>query len=130
VAVWLAALMLVAAVALFVAAPLTEVFSAPRGETDDDARRRRFEHERGLATAAIRELEFDHAMSKITDDEFHGLRASLETRALAAMDELDHLGGAARSVIACPQCGAPSAVANKFCVQCGALTGLPADQTN
>jgi cytochrome c-type biogenesis protein CcmH/NrfG len=89
--IWIAALMLVAGAALFVAAPLTEVFSSPRGETDDNTRRMRFEHERALAVAAIRELEFDHAMTKITDEEFHSIHVALEARALAAMEGLDNL---------------------------------------
>lgn len=96
--VWIAALMLVVGAALFVAAPLTAVFSSPRGDTEEETRRVRFEHERGLAMAAIRELEFDHAMSKITDEEYRTLRAGLEARALAAMDHLDHLNRGAGGV--------------------------------
>lgn len=84
---WLAMLLLAASVALFVAAPLTEAFTARKqsGATVDVAR---FEHERGLALAGIRELEFDHAMGKIADAEFATMRARLESRALTAMTAL------------------------------------------
>jgi len=80
-------LLLAASVALFVAAPLTEVFTARRriGATADVAR---LEHERGLALAAIRELEFDHAMGKIADADFQTMRSRLEGRALTAMTAL------------------------------------------
>jgi cytochrome c-type biogenesis protein CcmH/NrfG len=87
VAAGLAMLLLAAAVALFVAAPLTEVFKSHlrSGASADSVR---LEHERGLALAALRELEFDHAMGKIADAEFQTLRARLETRALTAMSAL------------------------------------------
>jgi cytochrome c-type biogenesis protein CcmH/NrfG len=87
VALWLAMLLLTASVALFVAAPLTEVLTARKriGATADVAR---LEHERGLALAAIRELEFDHAMGKIADADFQTMRSRLEGRALTAMSAL------------------------------------------
>lgn len=84
---WLAMLLLGASVALFVAAPLTEIFAARR-RPEDSAARARLEHARGLALAALRELEFDHAMGKIAEAEFQAIRARLEARALAAMTEL------------------------------------------
>ena len=93
VTIWIAALMLVGAVALFVAAPLTEVFTARPRAADDDAEVVRLEHQRGLATAAIRELEFDYATGKIADADFRALRARLEERALEAMAGLDRLCG-------------------------------------
>jgi len=48
----------------------------------------RLEHERGLALAAIRELEFDHALGKIADADFQTMRSRLEARALTAMTAL------------------------------------------
>jgi cytochrome c-type biogenesis protein CcmI len=131
--VWIAALMLVASVALFVAAPLTEVFAYRRSETDDEARRARLEHDRGLATAALRELDFDHEMGKIADDEYHALRIGLETRALAAMSELSGLNdrGNPGSVggKVCPRCAAPPAANFRFCPLCGAKLDRPADSS-
>jgi cytochrome c-type biogenesis protein CcmH/NrfG len=88
VAPWLAMALLAASAALFVAAPLTEAFTRrkPSGASEEVAR---FEHERGLALAGIRELEFDHAMGKIADAEFATMRARLESRALTAMAALE-----------------------------------------
>ena len=80
-------LLLATSVALFVAAPLTEVF-ALRKRIGEDPTIARLEHERGLALAAIRELEFDHAMGKIADADFQTMRSRLEARALTAMTAL------------------------------------------
>ncbi|HLW72374.1 MAG TPA: hypothetical protein VKS22_17355 [Candidatus Binataceae bacterium] len=153
--VWMAALMLVASVALFVAAPLTEVFSARRRETDEEARGARLQHERGLATAALRELDFDHEMGKIDDDDYHALRTRLETRALAAMSGLSELSdlstvaglselsaldgpalsgadapartAAAGGIKPCPRCATPAAADYLFCPRCGATLERPVD---
>jgi uncharacterized membrane protein len=88
--IWIAALMLVVSVALFVTAPLTEVF-ATRRSSGDEAEAASLEHQRELATAAIRELEFDYATGKIAEVEFRALRQRLEARALAAMAALEGL---------------------------------------
>jgi hypothetical protein len=93
VTIWIAALMLIGSVALFVAAPLTEVFTARPRAADEDAEAARLEHQRGLATAAIRELEFDYATGKITEPDFRTMRQRLEARALEAMAGLDRLRG-------------------------------------
>jgi hypothetical protein len=123
--VWIAALMLVVSVALFVAAPLTEVFS-PRGDSrDEELRRARLEHERGLAITAMRDLDFDHAMGKIADEEYQTLRAELETRALNAMAALDDgINATASSAPTCPQCGTPTAADHRFCPLCGTASPM------
>jgi hypothetical protein len=82
-----ATLMLAASVALFVAAPLAD-FVARRSSEQAGPDTARLEHERNLAIAALRDLEFDHAMGKIADSEFRLLRTQLENRALATMAEL------------------------------------------
>ena len=89
--IWIAALMLIGSLALFVAAPLTEFFAANASVPDEDAEAIRLEHQRGLATAAIRELEFDYATGKIAESEFRALREQLEARALEAMAGLERL---------------------------------------
>jgi hypothetical protein len=93
VTIWLAALMLIGAVALFVAAPLTEVLAGRPLRTDAHIEGARLEHQRGLATAAIRELEFDYAMGKIAEPDFRAMRRRLEARALEAMAGLVKLHG-------------------------------------
>ena len=62
-----AAILIVAAVALFVAAPLSERLSA-RGEVCRSSfELESLEHERGLAVQGLRELEFDREMGKLDD---------------------------------------------------------------
>jgi len=137
---YLAAIMIVAAVALFVAAPLTEGLRR-RWRTDAGALEiERIDHERALAMQGLRELEFDHEMGKVDAADYQSLRASLENRALAAMTALDRarnlplqprrigsvapLASSSRDPAQranfCPQCGARSTMGHNFCGECGA----------
>jgi hypothetical protein len=98
------------------------------------------EREKMLALRAIKELEFDHAMKKVSDQDFADMGLRLRTRAAGLLRQLD--AGAAYStqieeelarrlaasgVTAaattparfCTQCGSPTAAGAKFCAQCG-----------
>ena len=82
--IWVAAILLIIAVALFVAAPLSDpLFGGRRSSISAESERR--EHEHGLAIQALRDLEFDHAMGKLDAGDYRVLRERLEIRALAAM---------------------------------------------
>ncbi len=135
-AIWIAALLIITAVALFVAAPLTELqagISAP----EPDMKRQNFEREHALAVQALRELEFDRAMGKLDADDYRFLRQRLEARALAAMRSIegDATPSGSRSDLRpanggratfekgnfCWQCGARSNPTHNFCPDCGAL---------
>jgi cytochrome c-type biogenesis protein CcmI len=139
VATWIAAIMIVAAVAMFVAAPLSEGLLRRR-ESRPDLEAERLEHERALAVQGLRELEFDHEMGKLGEADYRSLRASLEARALAAMSALDAArkrgraalrlaprrakpaapAQASRNFKFCPQCGVRAGAGYRFCAQCGA----------
>jgi cytochrome c-type biogenesis protein CcmI len=139
VATYLAAFMIVAAVALFVAAPLTEGVRRRRHTSTDELEIERFRHAQALAMQGLRELEFDHEMGKLDVADYQRLRATLEHRALAAMSALDRArpqdsappssaapsppGGPSPRTLAgsnfCPQCGARRAPAAGFCSECG-----------
>src|SRR5229473_5536075 len=93
---YLAAILIVAAVALFVAAPLSGGFPRRRGATSRELELERLEHERGLAVQGLRELEFDHEMGKLDDADYRELKATLEARALAAMGAIDRAKAAGR----------------------------------
>jgi cytochrome c-type biogenesis protein CcmI len=142
VTIYLVAILIVVAVGLFVAAPLSSGFSrrrAGRSELEIE----RLEHERGLAMQGLRELEFDHEMGKLEEADYHNLRQVLEERALKAMGALEKLksqtrtsqlravprrlhtagaaaGSAERRFNFCPQCGVRVAAGYHFCAQCGA----------
>ena len=137
--IWLAAILLIAAVALFIAAPLTDHVGGGRNSATGAESERR-EHEHALALQALRELEFDHAMGKLDSGDYRILKERLENRALAAMNERQKASRqsppdsatpvAARSaaigstrtatVNFCPQCGTEAGPTHKFCANCGA----------
>jgi hypothetical protein len=96
---YVAAILIVAAVALFVAAPLSGGFPRRRRATSDELDRERLEHDRGLAVQGLRELEFDHAMGKLDETDYRDLKRSLENRALAAMSAIERLRGGERATM-------------------------------
>ena len=98
------------------------------------------EREKTLVLRSIKELEFDYAMKKVSDQDFAEMGLRLRTRAAGLLRQLD--AGAAYStqieeelarrlaasgVTAaatpparfCTQCGSPTSAGTKFCGQCG-----------
>lgn len=145
---YVAAALIIAGVALFVAAPLGGGFFPTRRRNAGELDRMRLEHERGLAVQGLRELEFDREMGKLSDADYESLHAALERRALTAMAALDKAQGAdasrgkgavrridtartapataraqgapPRTINFCPQCGVRALADAKFCGECGA----------
>ena len=90
--------------------------------------------------AAIKEIEFDHALGKLRAEDYQGHRQQLESEALDLLQQLDQLDGRSeealrarirREVMAlrqnpgsglppCPACGAQRRGHERFCPQCGA----------
>lgn len=140
---YLAAAMIVAGVALFVAAPLGGGLFPRRQPSLGDAERERLEHERGLAVQGLRELEFDREMGKLSESDYGSLHAALEQRALKAMAALEKFRAdpargkgsvrridsarsaagaprvAPRNIHFCPQCGVRCPADSRFCGECG-----------
>ncbi len=143
---YLAAVLIVASVALFVAAPLGGGLLATRRAGRVAAEAERLEHERALAMQGLRELEFDREMGKLSEADYAALREGLMARALGASAALERLratsavpasaGGTA--VASAPEAAAtrprlvkpaaasaaapaasPAAVRIRFCPQCG-----------
>ncbi len=98
------------------------------------------EREKTLVLRAIKELEFDHAMKKVSDQDFADMGLRLRTRAAGLLRQLDagaaystqieeelarRLAAAGVTATAtaparfCTQCGSPTAAGTKFCGQCG-----------
>ncbi|HEV3111899.1 MAG TPA: zinc ribbon domain-containing protein [Candidatus Binataceae bacterium] len=141
--IYLAVVFIVVGVALFVAAPLFETVRGARAG-GGDLERSRLEHERALAVQALRELEFDREMRKLSEQDWSELKQQLEARALRAMAALEKLdqeaavrsapagrkrvsritdvvpSAAAPTVRFCPACGKPVAGKVNFCGECGA----------
>jgi hypothetical protein len=149
---YLAAVLIVASVALFVAAPLGGGLLAARRAGRDAAEAERLEHERALAMQGLRELEFDREMGKLSEADYAALREGLMARALGASAALERVHAAiapvpemaaarprlvksaaasatasatASRIRFCSQCGVEIA-AGKFCSECGAPLSVSA----
>jgi cytochrome c-type biogenesis protein CcmI len=85
----LAAALIVAGVALFVAAPLGNGLIGARAKTEGELDAERNQHERALAMQGLGELEFDREMGKLSDADYASMRTTLENRALTAMTALE-----------------------------------------
>ena len=102
--------------------------------------------QRDAAYSAIKDLEFDHTIGKLSDTDYKTMRAKYETKAVAVLQELDALSttrtkrtnlagtdeGIEREVqqlrqrsmsgasLKCSKCGAAHAAEDAFCAKCGA----------
>ena len=108
------------------------------------------EREKTLMLRAIKELEFDHAMGKVSEADFAEMSTRLRARATRLIAQLDHEGSYAavinreiakrigtgpdvepsrqasppasepRAARFCSSCGSPSDLDARFCKHCGA----------
>ena len=100
--------------------------------------------QRDATYAAIKDLEFDHAMNKLSDADYRTLRSKYEAKAVAILQELDSMTAAqqrhlrahlsdeaieqqvqrlrdsAAKFVRCSQCGTRAAPMDKYCAKCGA----------
>jgi hypothetical protein len=88
-AVYLMGLVVIAAVAVNIAAPLLWPHATEASPAPGDPERYRLEKEKELAYAAIKEADFDLQMGKLTSEDHASLRAKYEARALAALAALE-----------------------------------------
>ncbi|MGB3549165.1 MAG: c-type cytochrome biogenesis protein CcmI [Candidatus Binatus sp.] len=86
----LAAALIVAGVALFVAAPLGIGLIGARAKSSGEIQVERDEHDRALAVQGLRELEFDREMGKLSDEDYESMHKALEDRALTAMAAVEN----------------------------------------
>lgn len=80
------------------------------------------------ALVALREIEFDRATGKLSEEDYLRLRAKFEREALAAIEAEEaeaasgeRFVGALRGRVACPVCGPRPEAAPVFCSSCGRL---------
>jgi len=110
------ALLLVVVVSAAVALPLA--YSGAGPEAPSDLGVERLQREKNAALTAIREAQFDHAMGKLSEEDYASLRSFYERRALTALTELNALP-AGQSVDACSRCGRQFIDDSVFCGGCG-----------
>jgi hypothetical protein len=107
------------------------------------------EREKALALRAIKELEFDRAMGKVSEKDFAEMGARLRTRAAGLLRQLDAGTGYRQQIEqaleqrvateavpppkdpkpptkSCGSCGTPNDGDALFCKHCGASLGTPA----
>ncbi len=129
-------LVLVGAVAALIVGPLVRRVpprdpSTRRRSLGADREAARDDRAKVSALAAIRELEFDFATGKLSDDDYASLRARYEARAVevlsrptrpAAADvdaQIEAEIASARTRARCASCGQPLPQAARFCPACG-----------
>jgi len=93
IAVFVLGAVLVAFVALFVAAPLFRPPEAALPKPEPGVRER-WERQKRQALLAIKELELDHQMGKVSEEDLATMRARFEAQALEAMAALEREGRA------------------------------------
>jgi hypothetical protein len=92
--------------------------------------REEMERQKRLVLRSIKELEFDHAMGKVSAADFAVISGQLRTRALTLMQDLDRTpvgAGTSTTRIAprvaagtCAACGTANDADARFCKSCGA----------
>ena len=87
----LAAALIIAGGALFVAAPLGIGLVGARAKSTGELQAERHEHDRALAVQGLRELEFDREMGKLSDADYDSMHKALEDRALTAMAAVENI---------------------------------------
>lgn len=132
-------LLIVVGVAFFIGRPLF----AQKGTVAAAKRRSRhavLAEQRDAVYAAIRELDFDHRMGKVDDEDYRRMRGDFTQQAVGVLKELDRNNGKTRagdeveqavaalrrkgkggspSTAACPSCGTRAKPGDRFCAQCG-----------
>jgi hypothetical protein len=88
---YLSGLVLIGAIAVFVAAPLFKPEREPYSLGMQEGQATRWEKQKTDAYTAIKEAEFDRQMGKLTEEDYRLLREKYEARALEALAQLDRL---------------------------------------
>jgi len=93
------------------------------------------EREKALALRAIKELEFDRAMGKVSEKDFTEMSGRLRARAARIIRQLDASGSyrakieqeiekrIGRVANACPSCASANDLDARFCKKCGTALG-------
>ena len=79
--------------------PLVADLSSMAGEALSERSRAVLAREKGLVLRALKDLEFDRSMGKVSQADFDEMSARLRTRALVLMKQLDEDGSGYRTII-------------------------------
>ncbi|MCA9743063.1 MAG: zinc-ribbon domain-containing protein [Deferribacteres bacterium] len=77
--------------------------------------------------SAIKDIEFDYQMGKLSEEDYQELRGQYRAQAVALLKEIDEVQGVPTSkkskssnIKFCSQCGTPVSKGDQFCAECGA----------
>ncbi len=136
-----AALLLISAAALatgYTAYALHQTLMAflDRNQTPVLGQRQRdvLEQDKFTVLRAIKDLEFDFGMKKVSESDYQDMLGRLKQRALLLMEQLEHIPPDAAPVVVaartastraavCPRCSTSNDGDAKFCKQCGERLG-------
>ena len=113
-------------VAGFISWPLLGASDSAQAASPEDFQKQEdflvLEKRRDNALSSLRDAEMDHETGRLSEADYASMRSELETEAMAAIGELDQMGGGSGPVAAgfCPTCGSARAATDAFCGQCGA----------
>ena len=138
----LGALLVTAAVVIYVLYPIITGAQAPLERLDDEPTEA--EMRKAVALKALRDVEHERAMGKLDDGDYELLKAELSSEALAALQAVEEAAGTGgsdaaglegeivaararlRSGPTCEACGEVNEAGSRFCAQCGRPLGGPA----
>jgi hypothetical protein len=111
-------LLLIATVAAAIAAPLLMEGVEDLAVAADPGVER-LEREKNAALTAIREAQFDHAMGKLSEEDYDSLRSFYERRALTALTALGERSTSPQDDRRCGDCGRQFIDDSAYCGGCG-----------
>ena len=139
---------LLLAFGIFVAHPLIAAGKQTTQQSSSSAQVQELVERQGQLYAAIKEVEFDKALGKLSTKDFEDLRRDLENEALRVIKRLDQVQdpsgtrtlresieadilalrqSKAKPPEPCPNCAAPSREKDCFCSSCGTRLGQQAN---
>ena len=83
------------------------------------------EKKRDLTYSAIKELDFDYQMGKLSGEDYQQIKRKYEEQAVAILEEMDRIKGEAKAPSGrpartlCPGCGGQLQAGARFCPDCG-----------
>ncbi len=148
----LASILIILALAVLAAAFIARPLVGRQGEAVSEQERRLsgLQAERDKLLASVQEMDLDHAMGKIADEDYRPQRSLLVARGAELLREIDRLQpvgrrgagvsgdldsqieaevarlrgvSAGQPIGTCPRCGQPRFAGDGFCSRCGAALG-------
>jgi membrane protease subunit (stomatin/prohibitin family) len=90
----------------------------------DNHRAEELEARKAQIYAAIKDIDFDFQMGKLSKEDYEQLRSEYKVQAVGLLKQLDQMqgkrrGGPGAAIKFCHECGQPLTAGNKFCSACG-----------